>query len=668
MTAENSLQKGSTLVSLNYPNYSLEISEDNMEARLSLVGVKNSFSIDQDSVRKFLEEQGILVGILEKSIQNFVAEAQRDAGPPSQVLVARGVHPGISPDTILKLKVKGIESEEVYANLTKMTLIHYYSLHKYGDFDRVTSGMDLLTLPRSPLAPGTDVFGKKVEATQSFSQFQIGEGIEFDPVRKTYVSRTEGIASLLKRKLEIFQVNYDGYAQVKVDAKYMEASCEFFPAHPSGKKMEFSVVEDQLNKLKILNFVDLGFLRKQVLKAQNITAPFSEILAKGIEPINGKDGYIEYLIDLSEEIKPKVNESGGVDFKNISLIKPVKEGQHLARVHPPKKGVQGKNLMGVAISATNGNPVQAPVGTNTYYQEETNLIVSSTKGNARLNGNLIEVSESYIVEGNVDFNTGNIDYPKTVLIRGDVKSGFSVDTGGDLEVIGIIEDSKINVGGKCLIRGGFIGTGKGILETKDSLGVAYVRNQTIKCRNSLAIAGEAINATMYSRTAIEVGGRALGIVGGCASALNEIYCESAGNEAGSKTLLEVGVDFALIEEKYKTEEKIKELGASKIKIDNHLGKLFRIRKIKKSLPENEMILMQKLAGMRTKIGSQIELLENRINLIKEKLTELGKPRIIINHTTWPGVTVKIAQVQLVIERKIEGRKIFYLENGEIKYG
>jgi len=38
----------------------------------------------------------------------------------------------------------------------------------------------------------------------------------------------------------------------------------------------------------------------------------------------------------------------------------------------------------------------------------------------------IEVSEYLEIEGDVDYNTGNIEFPGIVIIKGDVKPGFVV--------------------------------------------------------------------------------------------------------------------------------------------------------------------------------------------------------------------------------------------------
>ena len=198
------------------------------------------------------------------------------------------------------------------------------------------------------------------------------------------------------------------------------------------------------------------------------------------------------------------------------------------------------------------------------------------------------------------------------------------------------------------------------------MGLGFARNQNIKCRKSINIAGEAVNCNLYARNSIEVSGRKLGIVGGTAVARLEIICESAGNESGTKTSLEVGLDFALVEELHKTDDKMKELTASKIKIDSHLAKIVHIKNVKKSLPQKDAILLKKLAEMQQKVKNQLEVLDERKTLIKQKLSQIENARVIVKRKVYSGVTVKIGEHFLAIDKDLEGPKSFIVRSDGVK--
>ena len=45
----------------------------------------------------------------------------------------------------------------------------------------------------------------------------------------------------------------------------------------------------------------------------------------------------------------------------------------------------------------------------------------------------------YVVPGDVDFSTGNIDFIGSVKVMGSVRNGFSVKAEGNVEIMGRLE-------------------------------------------------------------------------------------------------------------------------------------------------------------------------------------------------------------------------------------
>ena len=74
---------------------------------------------------------------------------------------------------------------------------------------------------------------------------------------------------------------------------------------------------------------------------------------------------------------------------------------------------------------------------------------------------LIHVDPVFLVKGDLDYQTGNIDFIGSVVIKGDVKSGFNVKASGDIEIEGVVEDSIVETDSDVLIKLGFIGHGEG---------------------------------------------------------------------------------------------------------------------------------------------------------------------------------------------------------------
>ncbi|MBF0432488.1 MAG: DUF342 domain-containing protein [Fibrobacteria bacterium] len=650
--------------SSNCPLLDINISEDKMLAHVSIVSDNKNQKLTPEILINELKLRGVISGVSLNAIEKVVEQWNRDGKIPKNTLIAEGIAPDIGEAGKEILNAAGITDPDILTKIKALETPHIASVLELCKAGRVNNGQAVLKKDASKKMIGTNVFG---EQTMVSSRVQPGSGVEYNEKNAEYFAMESGILSFIDNTLEIIPVIFTHLAKVNVSPGHMQASITLFPAHQQEPQITENDAFNALKEAGIKIGINEDLVKTAVQKCIQENRIINEVVAEGIASIDGKNGEVEYLKDFNESLKPKLLEDGSADFKDISLIKSVSKYEKLARLHPPEKGIPGTNLFGDALPARDGVPEKMPCGNNTEVSKEDDaVLIASITGNARLNHNLLEVTDCYVVGNDVDYETGNISYPKTLLVKGDVKSGFTVEVGQDAEIHGIVEDSNVRAGGKVLIRAGFIGSGAGLIEAKDDVGLAYIRNQKVRCRKNITIAGEAINSQLFARSNIEVGGRKLGIVGGMASARREIICESAGNESGIRTTLEAGVDFALIEEKYKTEDKIKELSGSKIKIDEHLNKLGRIKKMKKVLTQKETILLKKLVEMQIKIKKQLDTLDERKALISEKIGQIGNARIIVHHTVYPGVTIKIGGNMLTIEKKLTGPKTFIMKSSDIK--
>ncbi|MSQ61716.1 MAG: DUF342 domain-containing protein [Dehalococcoidia bacterium] len=70
-------------------------------------------------------------------------------------------------------------------------------------------------------------------------------------------------------------------------------------------------------------------------------------------------------------------------------------------------------------------------------------IVSSFAGRPLFKQGRIEVLPVYEVSGDLDFSVGKITFLGDVIIRGDIKPGFSIHTNGSVTVRGTTEHATI---------------------------------------------------------------------------------------------------------------------------------------------------------------------------------------------------------------------------------
>ncbi|MFO7820027.1 MAG: FapA family protein, partial [Halanaerobacter sp.] len=82
------------------------------------------------------------------------------------------------------------------------------------------------------------------------------------------------------------------------------------------------------------------------------------------------------------------------------------------------------------------------------------------------------ISETYVIEGNVDNRVGNIDFDGNVIVKGDVKENFKIRARGKIEVAGNVNQALLEANDGIIVHGSTIGselvTGKLSAFYKDS--------------------------------------------------------------------------------------------------------------------------------------------------------------------------------------------------------
>jgi uncharacterized protein (DUF342 family) len=387
------------------------------------------------------------------------------------------------------------------------------------------------------------------------------------------------------------------------------------------------------------------------------------IAAQGRPPIPGKDGSLEVLIDFDAGFVPPSSATGAVDLR-ASLIHNVAPGQPLALIHPPTAGQPGLDVFGRLLPSQPGKVLQPKLGPNTGRSEhDPNLIVATALGHARLNQGMIEVQEFYLVDGDVDYASGNIAFPKSVQVRGDVKAGFSVEAGGDLEIQGLVEDCTVKAQGQLLVRGGFTGQGKGVLQAGGEISVGYVRNQSVRSEGSIRIAKEAVNSRLQSRQKVSVNGL---LAGGKVQARHGIECQVAGTETGTSTHLEAGFDYTVAEEMAGIREQMDTLGKHTRKLEDGLRHIHDMEKLNRGLDPWAIDLVFEMEGMRAKVEAKVKSLRDRYGILERQSGHPENATITVHRKAFPGVVVKIGREMFLVDEVLSGPKTFFAKDGAIQ--
>jgi uncharacterized protein (DUF342 family) len=520
-----------------------------------------------------------------------------------------------------------------------------------------------------PPMPGFNVKGEPVLTNEIVKCIcKLDSGVVFSKDNNQVLSTVTGYAFSIGELTGVVDVNFNGSVEIIPSSDKMLAT---MVVHAPGEGGNMPSNRD-IQMLFVTNKISFGLLSELFQRtlsqfAQGIYPKEPLVIAEGIFPQNGVNGVMEFLFNTETSLKPKENPDGSVDYKNVDIINSVIKGAKLVKLIPPTKGIPGKTITGESVKCIEGAPAKLPVGINTEVDPaDPAQLISSIDGVVRFTGNAVDVNEGFVVKGDVDFNTGHINYGKSVIVTGDVKGGFNVDCGGDLQIGGVIEDSRIIVGGNVLCKHGLVGQGKGLVEANGDINLGFMKNQTVKSKKNVNVAREALNSTVFARKKILIHGNPLSAAGGKLFARDAIVLYTVGNHSGIRTTLEVGTDFIMVEELEKNEAVLIELSANYAKLVESHSKYNKIITIKGRLSTQERSLMDKLVESMAKYKQQMSAIEERKKLIQKKMFFFDIAYIKIERAALPGTLFKFGERQHLVKDELIGPKTIRLIDHEIR--
>lgn len=389
-------------------------------------------------------------------------------------------------------------------------------------------------------------------------------------------------------------------------------------------------------------------------------------IAIGEESQQGKDGRIKYYISLNDDqrMRPAESEDGKVDYKDVMRLNNVRKGQMIAELIPPVPGKQGMAITGEPIPYKEGKAARFKVGRNVVLNPEQTAMYAAIDGLiTQTDKGKINVFPVYEVNGDVDYSTGNIDFVGTVVIRGNVLTGFKVTASGDIRVVGGVEGAELYADGTVEVTGGIIGYNKGLIKAGHNVKGSFIQDANV-------IAGEDVIATqsiMHSniragRDVICNGSKGL-IVGGTIQAGERVVARIIGNPMSTTTSIEVGVVPELRNELQVLRQQIKDIMVNMDKTDKALTLLDQLASMGRLTPDK--VAMRSKLGLTKKSNLQeINEIKERILDIEKALEDTGKARVDVLKMIYGGSRVVIGRYTKYIKDPIS-RMSFYYSEGDI---
>lgn len=441
-------------------------------------------------------------------------------------------------------------------------------------------------------------------------------------------------------------------------------------------KGDFEIVADDIiNFLKSRDIV-FGVREEAIREFCEKKKFYSEIKsAIGKEPVHQQAARLTFEFETEKNIKPKENEDGSVDFKNLGLIQTVKKGQVLCKVILPPEGVDGMDIYGHVVKFKPCVLPNLPAGANTIVSEDKLLLTSAVDGCVNYIRNKVEVQPVFVVKGNVDNSSGDIDFFGSVTVDGDVLEGFTIKAGKEVIVKGIVEGAFIEAGEDVKLLKGMNGMTKGTIKAGGNISGKFFENAILKCDGDI-YSDSLLNCQVDAGGSVHLKGTKSVLIGGECRAGSAIFGYNIGNIGGIKTNVCVGADIAekqmeiqdnlerqadLKREIKQTEENINSLHEKLIMLKDRIAK--------HGQNEKDAAVFKILLTQKSQQGALLSELNKEMEEIKEKQLsfDFSDMKIIAKSVMHPGVKLSVGPFTMYIDKDFSASKFYAGEDG-IEFG
>lgn len=437
----------------------------------------------------------------------------------------------------------------------------------------------------------------------------------------------------------------DDKVEIEVSNNGLKALMDFTPGR-DGKEFNYSDVKGLLTEKNISYGLKEDKIKRILEKRQPVS---KAVIAEGKEAKPGEDGHLTYHFEEKKASVGTLREDGTMDFHSKNLINNVLRGEKIVTKVEPTKGEAGIDVFGEEIDPPSPKDVKLPKAKNTV--TKNNSVYAAKDGQIVRDGKKISINPVYQVNGDVDLEEGNIDFVGSVKISGNIREGLEVKASGDIEVGGNVEAAKIESGGSCVIKKGFLGRNKGIIEAKGDVNARFVENAEIKA-NNVRVHEAIMHSQVTAKDSVIVsGGKGL-IVGGRVMAQNIIEANLIGSSLATKTYVEIGLEPELRKNFKAAKEELETVEDNLDKVNKSVDLLNDMKEKGIKLPQNKREMFSKLKATKDDLETRKTELETEIEELEESLTVSDEAVIKVNKCIFPGVQILSSKDKMIISNKI----------------
>jgi uncharacterized protein (DUF342 family) len=489
------------------------------------------------------------------------------------------------------------------------------TVDKRGVDDLVSSTERLLEELGDPDRLTADVPGEAEPASRAAAQAEAME----------YIDRSLGLV-------------VDGRVEIEISDDDMVCKAGFYPPVAGGNPLEPDQVVRILQAQDVQYGIDQEAIKDAVFRCNTEGIGITGVeVARGTKPVEQVSEHILLNKELAQAAPAPEPGDQRVEYRERSPYTLVKKGTVLAILRPARKGEMGFTIKGLAIPYLQRRIRRLKPGQNVEQQEER--FVAACDGRFAYDHYSFWVSEVLEVLGDVDYRTGNIEFPGDVMIHGVVKDGFRIVAGGSVLCQQTLDASEVECKKDLIIRQGIIGRKKGTVKVGGRIEAKFIENAYVEAAGPIQIEAGILHSAIHTQDTITTGRKGI-IVGGTLWAQKGVTAAQLGTSMGVSTEVRVGIDYAV----QRRLEWIR---------DRNIELAMKLRSVERRL-QADTAGREPLLAARDKLKSYMSKLNEAAMTLVSHLDKNEEATVVVTGMVYPGCYIEICHIPFVVRSMMSG--------------
>lgn len=381
------------------------------------------------------------------------------------------------------------------------------------------------------------------------------------------------------------------------------------------------------------------------------------VVARGVAPCHGADESIEWG-QQHQDYRKEWEDDSSTDFYNCQQIVTVDVGAVIGTISSLVPISPGKDIFGNAIPAE-GNPQPLEMDeTITKTQDDPPQLIANVAGKVIQEDNKIHMVDVVLIKGDIGFDTGNLDTPAHVHIKGAIPDRFEVRSGKCVTVESVIEAALVRADGDIVVKGGIVGRNEGGVTAKGDISAKFCSEANITATGNIQIQKQIMASQLY--TSGKLLAAQSSVIGGHVYATQGAEICYLGNDTDTATSIVICCDLDRLMECAAIDARTKWLLEAAKKISRQVESILDSETPLSSTQRQRTNSLNRKAkeieeGLAKEKAQQVQLIEKIV--LDEEATVIITGRVYRNASITIGRRMTLFEKELAGPIRIESRQI-----------